>query len=472
MGGRQSGLLERLEPGGDARLDRVDERPVEIEQDGLGERQGSGRRARATVAAPRLTADVVSASGPNRNADHSPTPTTASPTMPDDQRRRHPVREGTGDERRDQAGCAHDRGEHAEDASADLRRHRFEERRLRRHRDHGVRRPRTGRGRDHEGQHRHADPLERATEPAGKRQRRGQQAEHDVPALRGPPSRDPVAEPPEHHDADNDADPQGHHDDGELRRLQADRGRESGPQHAQHARHRGARGLVQDRPADLPVAVDDPQALAQLVQRPEDGLTPAFLVPRRRGARQPGAGEGRRDVQAGDHAEHGGGAANVTSSGPRNANPSANDPWSVRLKMPIAVWSWARGTTRGIIEPSAGVSATLVKLMPRFSASRIGTLAPARASPMVRTDRTMFGTEQGHAQVQPIDDHARERREHDLGQDERDATGARRPYSSGSCRRPARSGRRAPCSRRPGSPPGRTTAGRSRVAQDRPIRLT
>ena len=60
--------------------------------------------------------------------------------------------------------------------------------------------------------------------------------------------------------------------------------------------------------------------------------------------------------------------------------------------MPIALWSWARGTTRGIIDPSAGVSATLARLTPRLSASSIGTFAPATASPAVRSARAMFGT--------------------------------------------------------------------------------
>ena len=86
------------------------------------------------------------------------------------------------------------------------------------------------------------------------------------------------------------------------------------------------------------------------------------------------------------------GPAIVTSSGPRNANPTANDACKVRLKMPIALWSWARGTTRGIIDPSAGVSATLARLTPRLSASSIGTFAPATASPAVRSARAMFGT--------------------------------------------------------------------------------
>ena len=85
------------------------------------------------------------------------------------------------------------------------------------------------------------------------------------------------------------------------------------------------------------------------------------------------------------------GPAIVTSSGPRNAKPTANDACSVRLKMPIAVWSWARGTTRGIIDPSAGVSITVVRLIPRFSASRAGTFAPASASPTVMIERAMFG---------------------------------------------------------------------------------
>ena len=58
----------------------------------------------------------------------------------------------------------------------------------------------------------------------------------------------------------------------------------------------------------------------------------------------------------------------------------------------MAVSSCSFGTTRGIIEPSAGVSATLMRLTPRFSASTTGMLTPASASPAVSAVRTRFGT--------------------------------------------------------------------------------
>jgi hypothetical protein len=86
------------------------------------------------------------------------------------------------------------------------------------------------------------------------------------------------------------------------------------------------------------------------------------------------------------------GPATATTIGPRNANPIANDACSVRLKTPIAVSSWARGTIRGIIEASAGVRTTVVRLMPRLSSRRTGTLAPATASPNVKAVRIAFGT--------------------------------------------------------------------------------
>lgn len=62
------------------------------------------------------------------------------------------------------------------------------------------------------------------------------------------------------------------------------------------------------------------------------------------------------------------------------------------MKIPIAVSSWFVGTTLGIIDASAGVSTTVVRLIPRLRASRSATFVPARASPSVRTVRTRFGT--------------------------------------------------------------------------------
>ena len=85
------------------------------------------------------------------------------------------------------------------------------------------------------------------------------------------------------------------------------------------------------------------------------------------------------------------GPASVTSSGPRKVNPTANEAWSVRLNTPIAVSSCSRRTTRGIIEPSAGVRKMLVKLIPRMSSSRAATFAPARARPRVMVARARFG---------------------------------------------------------------------------------
>jgi hypothetical protein len=79
-------------------------------------------------------------------------------------------------------------------------------------------------------------------------------------------------------------------------------------------------------------------------------------------------------------------------SGPRNANPTANEAWSVRLKIPIAVSSWLLDTTRGIIAASAGVRITVVRLIPRLSTSSTATLAPASARPRVRSVRIRFGT--------------------------------------------------------------------------------
>ena len=86
------------------------------------------------------------------------------------------------------------------------------------------------------------------------------------------------------------------------------------------------------------------------------------------------------------------GPAIDTISGPRNANPIANDPWSVRLKTLMATSSCAFGTTRGIIEPSAGVSATLMRLTPRLSARTSAMFIPASASPAVNAVRMRFGT--------------------------------------------------------------------------------
>jgi predicted fused transcriptional regulator/phosphomethylpyrimidine kinase len=59
--------------------------------------------------------------------------------------------------------------------------------------------------------------------------------------------------------------------------------------------------------------------------------------------------------------------------------------------MPSAVSSWSAGTTRGTIDPSAGMSTTLVRLIPTLRSNRIGTLTPARESPTIKEARTALG---------------------------------------------------------------------------------
>ena len=60
--------------------------------------------------------------------------------------------------------------------------------------------------------------------------------------------------------------------------------------------------------------------------------------------------------------------------------------------MPIADSSWGFGTIRGIIDPSAGVRTTVVRLMPRLRTRSAATFAPAAASPTVSSVRIAFGT--------------------------------------------------------------------------------
>ena len=92
------------------------------------------------------------------------------------------------------------------------------------------------------------------------------------------------------------------------------------------------------------------------------------------------------------------------SAGPRNAKPTANEPWSVRLKTLIAISSCAFGTTRGIIEPSAGVSATLIRLMPRLSARTIPMFIPASARPAVSAGTNDVRDDERPAKVESIDE--------------------------------------------------------------------
>ena len=157
---REAGFLERREPRGDPRLDRVDERAVEIEQDGVGAavaRSRSDGHPPTVAGSAALTTRRRFASGPNRNADHIPRPHTATPTIPMTSDGETRSASGPGHEGRHQAGRAHDRGQDPEDPAANLRRHRFDEGRLRRDRGHGVGRPGTGRDPDHDRQHRDTD---------------------------------------------------------------------------------------------------------------------------------------------------------------------------------------------------------------------------------------------------------------------------------------------------------------------------
>ena len=223
----------------------------------------------------------------------------------------------------------------------------------------GRARPRS-RSRSRSGSRRRRRPWRRSIPSSQPRagERRRHRPEHEQATLRDPPPRPRPAEPAQPEDADDDPD--------------AERDRRRPPSCS------GSRPTVtaSDGPStpstlatDVAVAsstigrlIDGSrrttrEAVAQLGDRLAEGSTSlAGLGCDRRRARQPDTGDARSDVEGGDDRRARTTARPVvTINGPRNAKPTANEPWSVRLKTLIAVSSWALGTTRGIIEPSAGV---------------------------------------------------------------------------------------------------------------------
>ena len=92
-------------------------------------------------------------------------------------------------------------------------------------------------------------------------------------ALDDPPSRDEAAVGVEEEDAHDDADPERQDDDDEVLRLQAE-GRlgEARPEDAEDADQRRRRREVDQRPADLAVAADVGEALAELAEDRLDRL--------------------------------------------------------------------------------------------------------------------------------------------------------------------------------------------------------
>ncbi len=74
------------------------------------------------------------------------------------------------------------------------------------------------------------------------------------------------------------------------------------------------------------------------------------------------------------------GEARFTTSGPRRANPSANEALSVSVKMPFAASSWRRSTTNGIIAASAGAKNTVIVEIAKFSKRINARFVPTRYS--------------------------------------------------------------------------------------------
>ena len=120
-----------------------------------------------------------------------------------------------------------------------------------------------------------------------------------------------------------------------------ERGGERGSEDAEDPDERRRGRQVDERAADLAVAADRLEALAELahglVER-SAGLTGLARDRRRRGspnvAKRRGGVEDRHDGQ--DERRPG---DRRPGAGPRNAKPTANDAWRVRLKTPIAVSS-------------------------------------------------------------------------------------------------------------------------------------
>ena len=123
---------------------------------------------------------------------------------------------------------------------------------------------------------------------------------------------------------------------------------------------------MDQRPADLPVATDGLEALAQLADRFVEGS------PATPGSMATGGADGSAKVtnvaaaySTATMARTNDGPAIATINGPRKAKPTANEACSVMLNTPIAVSSCGFGTIRGIIDASAGVRTTVVRLIPR-----------------------------------------------------------------------------------------------------------
>ncbi len=76
------------------------------------------------------------------------------------------------------------------------------------------------------------------------------------------------------------------------------------------------------------------------------------------------------------------GDARLTTSGPRRANPSANDAFRVSVKMPFAASSWRRSTTNGIIAASAGAKNTVIVEIAKLSNRINARFVPTRYNAM------------------------------------------------------------------------------------------
>ena len=168
-------------------------------------------------------------------------------------------------------------------------------------------------------------------------------------------------------------------DDDEVLGLEPERLlREAGPSTPSTPTSDAAIAEVDQRPADLAVAADVVEALAQLDEdrsrprpRPRGSRPrarrPASLRRGRRGRQRRAEGRGD-EVQDRDDDDQRRRAGDLHDrAGRASANPRANAAFSVSVKMPFAASSCLRGTSFGIIAASAGAKNTVTVETKMFS---------------------------------------------------------------------------------------------------------
>ena len=109
------------------------------------------------------------------------------------------------------------------------------------------------------------------------------------------------------------------------------------------------------------------------------------------------------------------GPATLTTSGPSSAKPSANAAFSVSVKIPFADSSCGRSTMAGIIAASAGAKKVVTVDTKMLSSRIVSSARPGSSPTRIQPDhgdaaQDVRGDEDD-SPIEPVDIHARDRRE-------------------------------------------------------------